>query len=150
MMSDKEHIPQLIEEASTDATLHDVQRRAARKLLEFDREVYPADGCAITLSLLLQGSGIDVPDTFLAMKLGHILHQDRHWSVIPVGEQQAGDVGSTCGEHSQHGVDHIYLVLRRVNADEMIIADNQHQHPHFRWASGQGGKSPTRFFLRAT
>jgi hypothetical protein len=31
----------------------------------------------------------------------------------------------------------------------MVIADNQDTVPHFRYASGKGGKSPTRFFLRA-
>jgi hypothetical protein len=31
----------------------------------------------------------------------------------------------------------------------MVIADNQATEPHFRYASGQGGKSPTKFFLRA-
>jgi len=31
----------------------------------------------------------------------------------------------------------------------MVIADNQQPAPHFRYASGNGGKSPTKFFLRA-
>jgi hypothetical protein len=30
----------------------------------------------------------------------------------------------------------------------MVIADNQSEVVHFRWASGKG-KSPTTFFLRA-
>lgn len=149
-MSDKDHVGKLIADGSTDATLHSIQKRAVRKLLDFDGEIYPSDGCAITLSLLLQDAGINVPDTFLAIKLGRILRDERKWDVIAVGKQQAGDIGSTCGEISRHGVDHVYLVLRVLNPDEMVIADNQHGHPHFRWASGKGGKSPTRFFLRTT
>lgn len=128
--------------------LQNAQHVAARKLLKFDGEVYPADGCAITLSVLLQEAGIAVPDTFQAIVLGSLLKK-LGWQVILVGQQQGGDVGSTCGAHAQHGVDHIYLVLRKVNTDEMVIADNQRPEAHFRWASGKGGKSPTRFFLRA-
>ena len=45
--------------------------------------------------------------------------------MIQVGQQQAGDIGSTCGPEPHHGTDHIYLVLKPVNADEMLIADNQ-------------------------
>jgi hypothetical protein len=48
-----------------------------------------------------------------------------------------------------HGDDHVYLVLDNTDADEMIIADNQHTEPHPRWISGKGGKTPTRYFLRA-
>lgn len=128
--------------------LQNAQHVAARKLLKFDGEIYPSDGCAITLSVLLQQAGIAIPDTFQAIALGNLLKK-LGWQVIPVGQQQAGDVGSTCGAHAQHGVDHVYLVLRSVNADEMVIADNQRPEAHFRWASGKGGKSPTRFFLRA-
>jgi hypothetical protein len=68
--------------------------------------------------------------------------------VISIGDQQPGDVGSTCGDTPNHGYDHIYLVLKDVNSDEMVIADNQAPQPHFRFASGQGN-TPTTFFLRA-
>jgi hypothetical protein len=44
---------------------------------------------------------------------------------IPVGQQQAGDVGSTCGPTAHHGYDHIYLVLERQDSDKMVIVDNQ-------------------------
>jgi hypothetical protein len=63
-------------------------------------------------------------------------------------DQWAGHVGSTCGPAPKPGYDHIYLVLKTLNPDEMVIADNQQQNPHFRFASGQG-KTPTKFFLRA-
>ena len=87
-------------------------------------EIFPSDGCAITLSILLQEVGIAVPDTFKAIDLGNVL-KNKNWKTIPVGEQQNGDIGSTCGSQPHHGQDHIYLVLRSVNSDEMIVADNQ-------------------------
>jgi hypothetical protein len=72
----------------------------------------------------------------------------RGWSKIPVGAHRTGDVGSTCGAVAHHGTDHVYVVLRNLNADEMVVADNQEPAPHFRYASG-AGKSPTTYFLRA-
>jgi hypothetical protein len=148
-LADKDQIEALLAIASAPRLLRDAQNVAARKLLDYDGEKYPHDGCAITLSVLLQEAGILVPDTFMAVELGDILKNDRNWSVIEVGNQQAGDVGSTCRAQARHGQDHIYLVLKVVNPDEMVIADNQDTHPHFRFASGAGGKTPTRFFLRA-
>jgi len=97
--------------------------------------------------VLLQDSGINVPDTYMATDLGTRLKM-RGWQEIRVGDQKAGDVGSTCGEVADHGTDHVYLVLQMVNSDEMIIADNQQSQPHCRFASGKG-KTPTTFFLRA-
>jgi hypothetical protein len=52
---------------------------------------------------LLQDSGIDVPDTFTAIALGRKLRDERKWQVIPIGQQEAGDIGSTCGSTPQHG-----------------------------------------------
>jgi hypothetical protein len=147
-MSDIDQIPALIGLASNAGQLQNAQHVAAQKLLDFDGEVYPSDGCAITLSILLQEAGIAVADTFQALALGNVL-KARNWLTIPVGEQKNGDVGSTCGPTPDHGRDHIYLVLKVLNTDEMVIADNQEPQPHFRYVSGQGGKTPTKFFLRA-
>ena len=124
-----------------------IEHSAARKLLKYDGEQYPHDGCAITLSTLLQEAGFDIPDTYQALALGDVLQQ-HSWVKVPVGRQRAGDVGSTCGPMAHHGTDHIYLVLKSLETDEMVIADNQSHAPHFRWASGKGGKTPTKFFLR--
>jgi len=146
---DAASIPALISLAANEEKLDNVQTRAAAKLLQFDGEIYPSDGCAITLSLLLQDSGIDVPDIYQALDLTKELRDNHHWEVIELGNQQAGDIGTTCGDIPHHGLDHIYLVLKKINDDEMLIADNQASAPHFRWASGQGGKTPTKFFLRA-
>ena len=148
-MSDKDNLPALIRLASDAGQLQSAQHIAAKRLLDYDREIFPSDGCAITLSVLLQQAGIAIDDTYTAIALGEKLQTIRNWTIVPLGQQQAGDVGSTCGLEPRHGWDHIYLVLKAVNADEMVIADNQAPQPHFRYASGQGGKTPTRFFLRA-
>jgi hypothetical protein len=148
-MSDGESIPKLMEIASDSYQLQTAQHVAAKKLLDYDGEIYPSDGCAITLSVLLQEAGIAVPDTYLAITLGSTLKKQRNWQVISVGQQQPGDVGSTCGVTANHGSDHNYLVLKVLNFDEMVIADNQALAPHFRYASGLGGKTPTKFFLPA-
>lgn len=148
MTTDHENIASLITTLSNSNSLQSAQHTAAKRLLAYDGEIYPSDGCAITLSVLLQSVGIDVPDTFKAIELGKVL-QNRGWKVIPVGQQKKGDVGSTCGTQAHHGYDHIYLVLEVMNIDEMVIADNQSGSPHFRFASGKGGKTPTTFFLRA-
>jgi len=118
-------------------------------LLNYDGEKYPTDGCAITLCVLFQEAGIAIEDTYQAIELGRRLIDGRNWVVIPLGQQQAGDLGSTCGPQPHHGFDHIYLVLQPMNEDEMVIADNQAEHPHFRFVSGKDGKTPTKFFLRA-
>lgn len=148
-MTDAQCIPQLLKIASDPSQLVALQHVAAKRLLDYDGETYPSDGCAITLSVLLQESGIAVSDTYQAIVLGNTLKSKRNWTVVPVGEQKEGDVGSTCGTKPNHGYDHIYLVLKVLNFDEMVIADNQQPAPHFRFASGKGGKTPTKFFLRA-
>jgi hypothetical protein len=148
-MSDGQYIPGLIKLASDSYQLLAAQHVAAKRLLDFDGETFPSDGCAITLSVLLQEAGITVADTYQAIVLGNLLKSKRKWQAIPVGQQKPGDVGSTCGAEPNHGSDHVYLVLKILNSDEMVIADNQAPQPHFRYASGIGGKTPTRFFLRA-
>lgn len=147
-MSDRDRIDGLVKLGSDAAALAHAERAAAKKLLAFDGEVYPADGCAITQSCLLQAAGIAIPDTYQALAFGNLLEK-RGWARIAVGAQKGGDIGSTCKARADHGNDHVYLVLRIVNDDEMVIADNQASQPHFRTASGNGGKTPTTHFLRA-
>ena len=142
-------ISTLLTIASDPQTLQGAQAIAAQRLLGYDGEKYPQDGCAITLSVLLQEAGAKVPDTYMAIDMCETL-QSRGWTKIPVGSQQKGDVGSTCGAVAHHGTDHIYVVLRDLgNGDEMVVADNQEPVPHFRFASGKG-KSATTYFLRAS
>jgi hypothetical protein len=147
-MSDGQHISDLLSLASNTHQLVAAQQIAAKRLLDYDGDIYPHDGCAITLSVLLQEAGITIKDTYQAIALGNVL-KARRWQIIEVGDQKAGDVGSTCGSAPHPGQDHIYLVLHALNTDEMVVADNQQPQPHFRYASGNGGKTPTKFFLRA-
>ena len=147
-MGDGQFIPSLVTLASNGNQLLAAQHVAADRLLKFDGEKFPSDGCAITLSVLMQDAGVGVKDTFQALALGNVL-KERNWQLVPIGQQKSGDVGSTCGPTAHHGFDHIYLVLEVLNSDEMVIADNQEPKPHFRFASGKGGKTPTKFFLRA-
>jgi len=148
-MGDAQFIPALVQFASNATQLQAAQDVAAKRLFAYDSEKFPTDACAITLSVLLQDAGINVQDTFMAIDLGNVLMQ-RGWQVIEIGEQEQGDVGSTCGTQPEHGVDHIYLVLQAVDANDMVVADNQEPQPHPRTVSGHDDISPTRFFLRAS
>lgn len=121
---------------------------AARRLLHDDGRVYPADGCAVMLSVLMQGAGMTVPDLYWALDVPPML-MARGWTEIPFGCQRGGDIGSTCGEAPRHGEDHVYVVVRAVNQDEMVVVDHQASYPHFRWASAAGGQTPTLRFFRA-
>lgn len=146
-ISDKDKIIEVMNIAKTPARYDKIQEVAAIELFKLAHENWPHDGCALNLCNLLQEGGIPVPDIMQALALGNYLRDKREWKIIPVGQQQPGDVGSTCGETTHHGYDHIYLVLERINDDKMIIADNQKPVPHERFASGKG-KTPTKFFLR--
>lgn len=123
-MSDSDHVADLIKIASNPAQLVAAQHDAAARLLKATGIAFPHDGCAITLSVLLQDAGVELADTYQALALGELL-KHRGWSNIAVGSQQEGDIGSTCGPAANHGFDHIYLVLKVLNSDEMVIADNQ-------------------------
>jgi hypothetical protein len=63
-------IDRLVGLASSPQNLRAAQAIAAQRLLAFDSEVFPHDGCAITLSVLMQQAGIEVSDTFPAIALG--------------------------------------------------------------------------------
>jgi len=91
-MTDRDNIATLIKIASDTNGLQSAEHEAAQKLLKFDGEVYPADGCAITQSCLLQAAGIAIEDTFQALAFGNMLEK-RGWQRIAVGQQQAGDIG---------------------------------------------------------
>jgi len=103
------------------------------------------------LSALLRQAGIDVKMTPGAGNLASLV-KARGWTKIAVGKQQPGDIGVTFdNDPTPPGADHIYLVIKTLGADEMMIADNQRKTDatHSRFASGKG-KTPTEFFLRAT
>ncbi len=138
-------IPALIEQGTTAAGL-----KAAWEAGERALAIFPSNGCAVHLSALLQQAGIDVPMTAGAGKLAARM-EARGWLRMPVGQQQPGDIG-VCfdNDHGMPGSDHVYLVVARVDDDEMLIADNQRtvDAPHQRFATGKD-ETQTEYFLRA-
>jgi len=148
-MNDQSRIETLLAVARDKARLQAAQSIAGKRLLTYDGTVYPKDGCAITLSVLMQDAGIPIPDIFWALEITNEL-KARGWQMVANEDRRPGDIGTTCGDVPTHGDDHVYLVLENTDEDEMLIADNQHTEPHPRWISGKGGKTPTRYFLRAT
>lgn len=119
----------------------------AQKIAKHAWNQFPHNGCAANLSALMQLSDIDVPMILGAGKLAQCIEK-RGWIRIEVGKQQAGDVGVTFDNCEPSGADHIYLVLEAIDDDKMLIADNQKNVPHSRYASGYG-KTRTEYFLRA-
>lgn len=151
MPTDKELVPNAASIATTPKSYAAVQKAAANLLKDEGGEVWPHNGCAANLSTLLQAAGIAVPGIVgagaLANKLGGAFNS-RNWVHVPVGSQVPGDVGVTFDLQGHNGADHIYFVVTRVDSDQMVIADNQADAPHTRFASGKG-KTPTDYFLRA-
>ena len=141
---DKDHIGKLVQEGSTQAGVQAAQR-LAKKLMQ-DNGYGPTlhNACAATLSEFMSSARIDVPLTLGAGKLADRIRA-RGWNQIGVGDQQAGDVAV-----AKNNV-HIFLVVRAIDGDTMIIADNQAPGPHRRKASGDPGlnHSPVAYFLRA-
>ncbi len=142
---DAVHVAELLRQGSSAEGLKKARLAAAASL-----PGYPTNGCAAHLSMLLRQSGIDVPVTWGAGKLAHLL-AERHWTRISVGKQMPGDVGVTFdNDPTPAGADHIYLVVETLGPDEMMVADNQRKVDklHSRFANGKG-KTPTEYFLRA-
>jgi hypothetical protein len=143
--TDKDHISSLIKIATSSEGIAEAQKIAGKALA--DAGLDPShNACAATLSAFLRLSGIDVPMTLGAAELAYTLGgqiKSRHWGHISIGDQQAGDVGVTFNDN------HIYLVVQRIDNDEMVIADNQAPSTHPRSASGKDGKTKTGYFLRA-
>lgn len=142
--TDRTHIAELIRLGSDVTEIAKAQKIAKRAWSYF-----PHNGCAANLCALLQLAGINVPMILGAGKLAHTI-EDRGWTRISIGNQQAGDVGVTFDQGAPAGADHIYLVLSvdADNRDKMLISDNQDNEPHSRYASGYG-KTPTKYFLRS-
>lgn len=141
---DAVHIPELVRQGSSAPGL-----AAARAMAAASLKGYPKNGCAAHLSALLQQAGIDIPMTWGAGKLAHVI-EARGWQRVDVGAQQAGDIGVCLDNTSPPGADHIYLVIKVLALGEMSIADNQNKvdAPHSRFQTGHG-KTDTEYFLRA-
>jgi len=128
--------------AKTPAGILAARVKAKEHELEF-----PHNGCAAFLSSLLDDAGIDTGVILSAGVLAEAL-VGRGWERVLVGKQEPGDIGVT-QDWNKNGVpDHIFLVVARLNADAMLIADNQAPALHERYASGKG-KTPVEYFLRS-
>lgn len=150
---DADYIDELVRIGASPEGLKQAWAVADQALTDAGQPHFPKNACAATLSALLCMAGIDVKMTLgagrLAERLGGSSGESRHWIRILIGEQKAGDVGVTFDEDGEiPGADHIYLVVERIDADEMIVADNQDGGKHRRYAKGRG-KTPTEYFLRA-
>ena len=149
---DIDQIPTLLQIARSQTGRAKARAIAAEALAKVG-ETWPHNGCAATLSALLRLAGIKVPMILGAGAIANRLggpYDGRGWKHVPVGAQRPGDVGVTFDTGGNPGADHVYLVIEVVDADEMIIVDNQAPDLHSRWASGKGGKTRTDYFLRAT
>lgn len=125
------------------------EARRMQHLKDPDGDPYPRNGCASTLAVLLKRCGIDVGDEVYARRLAGLLLQ-RGWERVPVGQQRAGDVGTSCLDERHPGVDHVYFVLDVDHHGRMTVFDNQEGLlPHWRPADAQGTFDPTTTFLRA-
>lgn len=141
---DKDHIPQLIQLGSTATGVQAAQARAKQDMADNGYGATLHNACAATLSEFLKMSNINVPITLGAGNLARRI-KNRGWDMIDVGYQTAGDVAV-----AENNV-HIFFVVKTVDHDEMIIADNQAPGPHYRKASGDPdlNHSPVAYFLRA-
>jgi hypothetical protein len=127
---DDEHVEELVRIGGEPDGLARARAIAAKALADAGLPPFPHNACAATLSAMLQLSGIDVKMSLGAGKLAYMLGgvgaSSRHWVHILVGDQKPGDVGVTFDEDpSIPGADHIYRVVERIDADVMIVADNQ-------------------------
>ena len=87
----------MIEIASDSYQLQTAQHVAAKKLLDYDGQIFPQDGCAITLSVLLQEAGIAVPDIYRAIDLGDQLKTER--SCDPFFDTRRGKIIAFAAQH---------------------------------------------------
>ncbi|MDX8522072.1 hypothetical protein [Mesorhizobium dulcispinae] len=143
-------VQKLIDLGSDADSCQEIRAKARQAMVQIYGKPTSHNACACTLSLFLQSAGFGPAKIiFGAGALAQYLQQNG-WPKVSVGNQQAGDVG-VCRDDDKKtaGADHIFLVVKRVDSDQMWIADNQESFaPHLRFASGKGGKTPVDYFLR--
>lgn len=147
---DSGHITDLIEIGRDPTKCAKVREKSFHAMIKIYGRPTAHNACACTLSMFLREAGIDVDVEYNAGRLARTLEKDRSWRRIKLGRQQAGDVAVTLDKTKPVGADHIFLVVDAIDADKMMIADNQGTVcPHERYASGKG-KTPVDYFLRAS
>ncbi|MBK5941418.1 hypothetical protein [Halochromatium roseum] len=108
-----------------------------------------SNGCAAHTSSLLQRNGFDVKTELGAQNLVDQL-LGKGWDKVPIGEQQAGDIGVTADWGAGlRGSDHVYTVMGTDPDDPNMldIVDNQKPRGGKRPIVG-GGKTTTEYFIR--
>jgi hypothetical protein len=140
------------------ANLAYIDEEANEFLIEAGAAPFPHNACAATQSAILIEAGLmDLDDPSKPMKpilgalaLDNYLHNKRGWTRVPLGEQQVGDIGTTCGTSPHAGRDHVFMWWKINNTHEGLVIDNQStKGPHVRRTDGQDGKSRTTYSLRA-
>jgi len=114
---------------------------------------FPTNGCANFLSAMLQLASLGVGTHMLAQDLAETLENKAGWHRVDLADYQAGDVGVTDARIDPPNADHIYLVMRRIDSNDMMVVDNQARTPegtiHERTVDGSIFiKTPTHYFLR--
>ncbi|CAN7177373.1 hypothetical protein LJR009_000319 [Bosea sp. LjRoot9] len=138
-------------EIGTDTKRCEELRYAGRKaMVAIYGQITAKNACAATLWVFLQEAGFPLKKIeYGAGNLAKYIEKTLKWRRVQVGQQQPGDV-AVCRDDDPDppGADHIFFLTKRVNADEMMIVDNQESFaPHTRFASGYGGKTPVEYFL---
>jgi hypothetical protein len=141
---DKDHIAKLVSLGSTFAGVKAAQERAAQIMEQNGYGYTLTNACAATLSEFMNLAGINVPITLRVTNLARRVAA-RGWDIVAKGHQHPGDVAI-----AENDV-HIFLVVKTIDQDEMIIADNQAPGPHKRRVRGDPSlhHSPVSYFLRA-
>jgi hypothetical protein len=102
-MSDGESIPKLMEIASDSYQLQTAQHVAAKKAVGLRRRnlsIGRMRDYAVSFTSRGRNSGAGhLPGD----NAGQYAQKTKNWQVISVGQQQPGDVGSTCGVTANHG-----------------------------------------------
>lgn len=138
-------------EIGTDTKRCEELRYAARKaMVQIYGKITAKNACAATLSVFLKEAGFPMAKIeYGAGNLARHVEKTLNWRRVAVGQQQPGDIG-VCRDDdpTPPGADHVFFVTKRIDADEMMIVDNQESFaPHARFASGYGGKTPVEYFL---
>jgi hypothetical protein len=119
---DKDQVAEMVRKGSTAAGVVQIQTLAKADMQKAHYGFTLHNACAATLSEFMISSLINVPVTLGVTDLARRIAA-RGWVRINVGDQQAGDVAVAESDV------HIFLVLKAIDRDMMLIADNQRPYP---------------------
>ncbi|QND60148.1 hypothetical protein [Mesorhizobium huakuii] len=146
---DASKIAKLVSVASDPQKCEAIREQGKEAMIPIYGEATSHNACAATLCCFLNAADINVPMERGAGALAKYLEKTRGWARVKVGGQKPGDVAVCFDNTKPAGADHIYLVVKCLDSDEMLIADNQTNYcPRIRYASGHG-QTAVEYFLRA-